>query len=82
MNLQLHPQAPSGCERKIASLAHRALKSLALRGDVRRRAIVARVAHGRIQATKMTMAEETTKQASKHSPYASGESAGKKEPIY
>jgi hypothetical protein len=43
---------------------------------------VARVAQGRIQATKMIMAEETTKQASKHSPYASGESAGKKEPIY
>ena len=32
--LYLHPRAPSGSERKIASLAHRALKSLVLRGDI------------------------------------------------
>jgi hypothetical protein len=70
MTLRLHPQAPLGCERKIAPLTHRALKELAFSGDIRRCAIMAGVAHGRIKAANLIMAEETTK-------HMRAESAGK-----
>jgi hypothetical protein len=55
----------SVCNREIASLTHRALKSLALRGDIRCGAIMARVAHGRIKAANLIMANLIMRHASR-----------------